>query len=102
MKKYILIIGLNDKDTKRQEINTLEAYKVVSNIICNKCGGGTIFEANGIYTHEDGTVVFEKSLRAEILTDDEESINKIIIFLKAALNQESILKICETVNYSFI
>ena len=102
MEKYILIIGLNDKDTKLQQISTLEAYKVVSNIICAKTGGGTIFEANGIYTHEDGTVIIEKSLRAEILTDDEKAVNEIIDYLKVALNQESILKICEIVNYSFI
>ena len=29
MEKFILYVGLNDKDTKRQEIATLEAYKVV-------------------------------------------------------------------------
>lgn len=28
--KYTLYIGLNDKDTKKQEISTIEAYKLVA------------------------------------------------------------------------
>lgn len=33
MRKLTLMIGLNDKDTKQQEITTLDAYKVVGNIL---------------------------------------------------------------------
>ena len=51
IKKFTLYLGLNDKDTKRQEISTLEAYKVVSNLLAKDFGGGTIFEAQGIYKH---------------------------------------------------
>ncbi len=32
MTKYTLYIGLNDKGTKKQEIQTLEAFKVSANI----------------------------------------------------------------------
>ena len=28
MEKFMLYVGLNDKDTKKQEIATLEAYKI--------------------------------------------------------------------------
>ena len=28
MKKHILFLGLNDKDSKMQEISTLDAYKI--------------------------------------------------------------------------
>lgn len=39
--------GLNDKDTKTQEISTLEAYKLITNIIvANDVEGFTILEAN--------------------------------------------------------
>ena len=32
--KYTLYIGLNDKDTKKQEISTIEAYKLVAREAC--------------------------------------------------------------------
>lgn len=54
MKKYTLYCGLNDKDSKRQEISTLEAAKVVRNACLHHANGATIFEADGIYRHEDG------------------------------------------------
>ena len=71
MKKFTLYMGLNDKDAKVQVISTIEAYKVVSNIIAKDFGGGTIFEAQGIYKHDDGKIVFEKTLRIEILFAEE-------------------------------
>ena len=71
MKKFTLYMGLNDKDAKVQVISTIEAYKVVSNIIAKDFGGGTIFEAQGIYKHDDGKIVFEKTLHIEILFAEE-------------------------------
>ena len=35
MDKYILYVGLNDKDTKTQKIDTLSAYKLTNNILLN-------------------------------------------------------------------
>ena len=67
MKKYTLYCGLNDKDSKRQEISTLEAAKVVRNACLHHANGATIFEADGIYRHEDGQQVSEKTLRVELL-----------------------------------
>ena len=50
----------------------------------------TIFEADGIYRHEDGRQVSEKTLRVELLMVEEGVVRRIVDFLKAALNQESI------------
>lgn len=33
MQKITLFLGLNDKDTKRQELTTIDAFKIVNNII---------------------------------------------------------------------
>lgn len=55
-------MGLNDKDAKVQVISTIEAYKVVSNIIAKDFGGGTIFEAQGIYKHDDGKICVRENL----------------------------------------
>lgn len=90
MKKHTLYLGLNDKDTKTQLINTLEAYKIVSNILAADFGGGTIFEAQGIYKHDDGTIVFEKTLRIEILFAETPQIKTLVNTLKKVFNQESV------------
>ena len=98
MKKFTLYMGLNDKDAKVQVISTIEAYKVVSNIIAKDFGGGTIFEAQGIYKHDNGSIVFEKTLRIEILFAEEPQIKALVAELKKIFNQESIAVQVEDIN----
>ena len=90
MKKYTLYVGLNDKDKKVQLISTIEAYKICNNILLQYTDGATVFEASGIYKHEDGTFTIEKTLRIELLFTDDDTVNKIVKDLKTAFNQESI------------
>ena len=90
MKKYTLYCGLNDKDTRRQEISTLEAAKMVRNACPSYVDGATIFEADGIYKHDDGELVAEKTLRVELMMVEQSVVRRIVDTLKAALNQESI------------
>lgn len=60
--KFTLYMGLNDKDSKQQEISTLDAYKITANAIMKYFGGATITESTGIYKHADtGTFVVETS-----------------------------------------
>lgn len=98
MEKFILFMGLNDKDSKVQLFSTLEAYKLAMNIIKKFCNGGTVSEATGFYTHDDGTIVTETSLRIELLFIDKPTCKKIVDALKVAFNQESIAVQCEVVN----
>ena len=93
--KYTLYIGLNDKDSKVQEINTLDAYKIVGRLV----GDCTIKEARGLYTHKDGTQFLETTLIVEII-DFAGTLNvcPLVQTLKTALNQESIAVIVESVN----
>ena len=97
MKKFTLYLGLNDKDTKRQEISTLEAYKATQNILKSYVSGATIFEAQGMYTHEDGTLVIETTLRIELLFTDIETVKRIVSILKTVFNQESIVVQVQTI-----
>lgn len=90
MEKFTLYLGLNDKDTKVQKISTLEAYKIVSNILMKSFDGATIYEAMGIYKHEDGTFVRENTLRIELLFAEETRVRELINTLKVVFNQESI------------
>lgn len=99
MTKFILFLGLFDKDTKAQEISTLNAFKIASNLVTDIVGYGTITEAIGIYTHDDGTIVNEPTLRIEITGSELEKIKRLAIALKSAFNQESVA--LEKVNSDF-
>ena len=91
MEKFILYLGLNDKDTKKQEINTVEAYKIVNNVVNNYCDGATIYECQGIYKHDSGEIVFEKTLKIELMFVDRVTVVSLVKDLKKIFNQESIV-----------
>ena len=90
IKKFTLLVGLNDKDTKTRKVNRNKAKQVIMNI----CGDCTISDAIGHYTHEDGTVVTEKSLRVEMLFKADNEVISYCHAIKKALNQESIALSC--------
>lgn len=102
MKKYTLYIGLNDQHTKTQIIDSIEAFKIVTNIFTsNGFEGATIFNAVGVYKHEDGTFVTENTLRVELLEFDApiiDNVKQAVNTLKQVLNQESIAVQIETIN----
>ena len=62
MRRYTLTVGLFDKDTKKQKISSDMAMRIVSDLVVNVIGYGTIHTGNGIYTHAAGAVVVEPSL----------------------------------------
>ena len=85
--KHEIYLGLNDKDTKQQEITTLNAYKICVNI-CKDC---SIQEIMGFYTHSNGEVVQEKSFKIELFEKSDDEIKDIAGQLKTAFNQESVI-----------
>lgn len=93
MHEYHLTIGLNDKDEKIQVVKTSDAKNILANILLKEYGlyAYTMFECSGVYTHDDGTMVSENSLRIEIASDDELNIRAIATSIKNALNQESVM-----------
>lgn len=88
--KITLFIGLNDKDTKRQEVKTRDAVELLAGRIAEQLGFGTTSPAAGVYTHEDGTTVIEETVRCEFFTDDLKGVKDFAQWAKRALNQESI------------
>lgn len=88
--KIILFVGLFDQTSKAQEISTLDAYKIASNLVTDIIGFGTITEASGVYTHDNGEIVQEPTLRIEVSGIDIESMKRLALALKSAFNQESI------------
>lgn len=100
--KIILYVGLFDKESKAQEISTLDAFKVASNLVTEIIGFGTITEAHGIYTHDDGTLVDEPTLRIEVSDIDRESMKRLALALKAAFNQESVAFEVVKTDFTFV
>lgn len=99
IQKYILFVGLNDKDTKTQKIPTLAARDLIQNIILGQgLDGATISEAIGIYKHDNGQIITEKSVRIEVLFATEKQILKICQQIKVALNQESVALESQQIN----
>ena len=104
MTRYTLTIGLFDKDTKKQKISSDMAIRIVSDIVVSIIGYGTIHQGNGIYTHNDGSIVVEPSLVYFVDGEKEEEskINTLAWSIKKALNQESIMLEETTVKMEFI
>lgn len=90
MQNFIIIVGLNDKDTRRQETPADIAKNTLAGIVLEYADGATLTECNGIYKHEDGGIVFEKSIKIEISGISKENAERIASKAKTALNQESI------------
>ena len=68
--KFTLLVGLKDKDTKKQIISRSKASSIIEKIV----GDCTISEATGYYTHDNGEKVKENSLRVEILFKSTEEV----------------------------
>lgn len=101
MKKITMTVGLFDKETKKQEINTVDAYKILENVFTVYTGGATIFEGRGIYTHDNGAVVVEPSMICYVYTDSVANVKAAADVIKAVLNQESVAIEVTEVNTEF-
>lgn len=92
IQKRVLFVGLFDKDTKTQKIDSLTAANIINNIIItNGLDGATVSNATGIYKHENGQIIIEPSVRIELLFATEKQIKNICEAIKTALNQESVV-----------
>ncbi|MGN5455777.1 MAG: hypothetical protein ACI4XN_07290 [Candidatus Kurthia intestinigallinarum] len=104
MIRYTLTVGLFDKDTKRQKISTDIALRIVSDLVVNTIGYGTVYTGNGIYTHVNRSIVVEPSIIFFVDGEEEEEskVKTLAWMIKKALNQESIMLEKQNVNMCFI
>lgn len=102
MKKFTISIGLNDQYTKRQQISTPAALKIISDIVVDTIGYGTIYAGKGVYTHQDGVTVSEETIIVEYIGDDESKVKNCAWYAKKALNQESVMLEETVVKMEFI
>lgn len=103
MIKYNIYLGLNDKDTLKQKIDTSKARKEVYNILLkNNIKAYTIYLVNGVFTNERNEITKEKTLKIELLDIKKDDVFKSIKEFKKVLNQESILLEEEVKKVNFI
>lgn len=92
---YKLYVGLNDKDTKKQEIPTKKAIDIICKCLAKQgITGMTEYLGNGVYTHTDGTKTIEKSYIIEMFFVERIQIVNAISDIKTLLNQEAVV-LCE-------
>ena len=104
MTRYTLTIGLFDKDTKKQKISSDMAMKIVSDLVTQTIGYGTIYNGSGIYTHANGSIVIEPSIIYFVDGEEKEEskIKTLAWMIKKTLNQESIMMEKQQINMCFI
>lgn len=68
--QYVLYVGLNDKDVKRQIVPT----EIAEEIAMETIGDCSIERIRGCYTHENGKRVYENTLKISILFRSDEEI----------------------------
>ena len=86
----IYYIGLNDKDTKEQEITSMKAESILDKLFTNAYPlGFARTNAIGRYKHNDGHIVSEETIIYTVL--DAKIVDyKLIDDIKSILNQESV------------
>lgn len=99
---FEVTVGLFDQKSKKQEINTADALQTITRYVIDHCGGGTITTGDGVYTHEDGTVVVEPSIIIKIVGAKFEDIGNLVEDIKIFLNQESVLVEMSGKSYCFV
>lgn len=99
--KYLLYIGLNDKDTYRQEKSTDEARDIIDSICVKYTDGYTVFEATGGWTDETDAFTSENTLVYAFYDISKEQLIKIMDEVLTQLNQNSILVETQKVCYTY-
>lgn len=99
--KTMLAVGLFDKDTKKQEIPTKQAFDIINKCLMECVEGATVYLGNGIYKHIDKTTVCEPNIIVLLYDVDKKTINNIINKLCKLLNQECIMQETSVCSLSF-
>ena len=98
MKKYILTLGLNDKDTCKPAFSESKAVEMICNLLLQRgFKGASITSGRGFYQMESTKeTVFEDLVKIEFLFVEPQKVLDFANVLKSGFNQESIA--FETVN----
>lgn len=96
---YSLYYGLIDKDTGEQEKSTEEYRQAIADLFVEAGIGFTVYEAEGAFPREDGTVAENVTLVFTGVHGTEEAIQDLITKTQQELNLESVY--CETALHGY-
>lgn len=88
---YTLYVGLNDKNTYKQEITDEDAMETVEKICTEHASGVTVQTAKGAWTDENGEVTNENTIICYFEGCDRETVETVADELIKELNQNCIL-----------
>lgn len=91
MTKFVATIGLFDKNTHQLEVDPSNAQSLLNNEVARRFNGATVYSADGVYKHNDGSMVREPSLRVELCYTTREAAVGLCKWAKEAFNQESVM-----------
>lgn len=91
---YRLCFGLTDKDTGRRELTIDEAKDLAITLFIEAGSGYAVYEAEGGYAEEDGTVARNDTLVFDGAHGDEQAMVELLEKAKEVLNIESVY--CES------
>ncbi|MDK2802371.1 MAG: DUF3574 domain-containing protein [Oscillospiraceae bacterium] len=99
--KWVIFLGLNDKDDYIQKMSIEESEDIASDIILKYADGYTKLNGEGAFKNDKNIVTTENSLIYHIYFASKDDISKIMDELMEVFNQESILVEKYKVDYDF-
>lgn len=88
---YNIYVGLNDKNTYKQEIKASEAMKKIKKIVTVEVGGATFSNAFGYWVDDLGNETKENSIVVKIVDCNDDKIESICTKINKALNQNCVM-----------
>lgn len=96
---YCLYFGLYDKGAGKQVLTMDEAKDILIPLFVEAGSGYTVYEAEGGYATEDGTIIQNDTLVFDSVHGSDQSVISLIEKAKAALNIESVYCESKAVGY---
>ncbi|MDO5328762.1 MAG: hypothetical protein Q4E88_01500 [Coriobacteriia bacterium] len=100
--RYEICVGLNDGDARSQKYSKETYEKIIFNVCKGLEISYSISKIDGVYVHEDGTPIKEKSLCITLLGINDQQAEEIAKDFCVIFNQESVLVLKYECKYSFI
>ncbi len=86
-----ICVGLNDRDTKEQKLETEKYVRILKNVCRSFKAAFSFTVEQGGYMHEDGSYTQENTLVLSFIEADNTVINEIAKDLCVFFNQESVM-----------
>ena len=99
--RYVLYIGISDKDTQEEKLTIEEAAALVSDLCFVHTDSFTYIVARGAWMSDHNTQFFENTLIYFFYDVDEASMSALMDDILVQLNQESILVERQLVDAAF-